>query len=134
MVVIAVAAYAWQGLQGSATAPGTHDDADKIVAAFEAQRSDQWVQSGGIVERTLKDDDEGSRHQRFIVRLRNGHSVLIAHKIDLAPRVPLARGDRVRFRGEFEWNNKGGVVHWTHHDPKRRIEGGWIEFDGETFK
>lgn len=134
VVLVAVLAYAWQGLQDRSVPSGGQDDAEAIVAAFKARRSDLWVSSGGTVERTLSDDNEGSRHQRFIVRLGNGHSVLIAHNIDLAPRVPLSRGDRVGFRGEFEWNDKGGVVHWTHHDPRRRIEGGWIEFDGRTFR
>ena len=134
IVVVALAAYAWQGLQDRGVAPRAGDDADAIVAAFEARRSDQWVQSGGIVERTLGDDNEGSRHQRFILRLRNGHTVLVAHNIDLAPRVPLSRGDRVAFRGEYEWNDRGGVIHWTHHDPQGRIDGGWLEFDGKTFR
>lgn len=110
------------------------DDAVKITQAFEAQQSDLWVESGGTVERSLKDDREGSQHQRFIVRLSNGHSVLIAHNIDLAPRVPLKVGDQVRFRGEFEWNPRGGVVHWTHHDPRGNKPGGWIAHADQTYK
>ena len=134
IIAVALAAYAWQGLQDRGPAPAGGDDADRVVAAFEAGRSDQWVQSGGVVERTLADDHEGSRHQRFIVRLRNGHTVLVAHNIDLAPRVPLSRGDRISFRGEYEWNDRGGVIHWTHHDPRGRHDGGWIEYEGKTFR
>lgn len=119
---------------GPDAASGGVDDAVKIAQAFEAQQSDLWVQSGGTVERSLKDDREGSQHQRFIVRLANGHSVLIAHNIDLAPRVPLQTGDRVRFRGEFEWNPRGGVVHWTHHDPRGKKIGGWIVHEDKTYK
>ncbi len=102
--------------------------ASPIDAAFEAGRSDVWLEAEGIVERLLPDDTHGSRHQRIIVRIPSGRTVLIAHNIDLAPRVePLGPGDRLRFRGEYEWNDKGGVVHWTHHDPSGRRRGGWIE-------
>lgn len=107
-------------------APSSVDDTDLIIQSFEAGRSDVWVQASGTVARTLADDNEGSRHQRFLVELRTGHTVLIAHNIDLAPKVPLSRGDEVEFRGEYEWNDRGGVVHWTHHDPRGRKEGGWI--------
>ena len=84
--------------------------------------------------RILPDDNVGSRHQRFIVTLESGHTVLLSHNIDLAPRVPLAQGDRVVFRGEYEWNERGGVVHWTHHDPGGRRPGGWIRHRGETYR
>ncbi|MFK7887524.1 MAG: DUF3465 domain-containing protein [Gammaproteobacteria bacterium] len=143
-VLIVVAAFValWfqQQEEGGAAQNGTSlptavaDDADRIVAAFEAQQGDLWVETSGVVDRLLKDDREGSQHQKFIVRLGNGHSVLIAHNIDLAPRVPVSTGDRVRFRGEYEWNNRGGVVHWTHHDPRGRKEGGWIALADEVYK
>ncbi|NNF15725.1 MAG: DUF3465 domain-containing protein [Gammaproteobacteria bacterium] len=102
------------------------DDTALIGRAFTEQRSDVWVQASGEVIRTLADDNEGSRHQRFLIRLSNGITILIAHNIDLAPRIPLGRGDEVEFRGEYEWNDKGGVIHWTHHDPRGRKQGGWI--------
>ena len=87
----------------------------------------------GTVHRTLSDDNHGSRHQRFIVRLASGRTVLIAHNIDLAERVPLAIGDPVIVRGEYEWTDKGGTIHWTHHDPKRWREGGWVEHGGVRY-
>lgn len=107
---------------------------DAIRKAFEAQRSDVIVTASGVVTKSLPDDNEGSRHQRFIVRFPGGLTVLVAHNIDLAPRVPLDEGDRVSFRGEYEWNDKGGVVHWTHHDPAGRHTGGWIEHEGRRFE
>lgn len=108
--------------------------AEPILEAFHAQQSDVWVQTQGTVQRVLSDDNEGSRHQRFILRLSSGHTVLIAHNIDLADRVPLSQGDTVMLRGEYEWNEKGGVVHWTHHDPRRRIDGGYIEHAGKRYR
>ena len=82
------------------------------------------------VAKSLPDDREGSRHQRFLIELATGHSILVAHNIDLADRIPLERGDSIRLRGQFEWNEKGGVIHWTHRDPKGQHEGGWIEHAG----
>jgi len=76
----------------------------------------------------LSDDNDDARHQRFILRLGNRQSLLIAHNIDLAQRVPLGLGDRVQFRGMYEWNELGGLVHWTHHDPHGVEEGGWIRY------
>lgn len=111
-----------------------HGAADKILDAFQAERSDMWIEGGGTVQRTLADDSEGSRHQRFIVRLANKHTILIAHNIDLAQRVPLKAGDPISFYGEYEWNEQGGVVHWTHHDPGNRREGGWIRHKGTTYR
>jgi hypothetical protein len=104
-----------------------------LNAVIEQQRSDVMVEFEAVVERLLADDNKGSRHQKFIVK--NGlNTILIAHNIDLAQRVPLNKGDVVKIRGEYEWNEKGGVVHWTHHDPQQRHEEGWIEHQGKKFK
>lgn len=116
----------------SDTKVGTGDAA--IEEAFRAERSGVMVESGGRVEKTLPDDNEGSRHQRFIVRLDSGRSLLVAHNIDLAKRVPLEEGDRVEFKGQYEWNDRGGVLHWTHHDPAGRHPGGWLEHEGRKYE
>jgi hypothetical protein len=42
-------------------------------------------------------------------------------------------GDRVQFRGVYEWNDLGGLVHWTHHDPHGLEEGGFIRLRSETY-
>ena len=64
-----------------------------------------------------------------------GQSVLIAHNIDLSSRLQgLAKGDRVGFFGEYEWNDKGGVVHWTHRDPRRRHPDGWLRYKGVLYQ
>ena len=61
-----------------------------------------------------------------------GRTVLIAHNIDLSPRVaPLRVGDRVEFAGEFEWNERGGVVHWTHPDPRGQHRAGYVRVAAE---
>lgn len=105
-----------------------------ILDAFAEERSDMLIDIAGEVDRVLSDDLEGSRHQRFILRLADNHTVLVAHNIDLAPRVPLQEGDRVEVRGEYEWNAQGGVIHWTHHDPDGRHLDGWILYNDEYYE
>jgi hypothetical protein len=112
----------------------TYDDS-AITRAFENGKSDVEVESEGVVTRVLADDRSGSRHQRFLVRVASGRTLLIVHNIDLASRVSgLTAGDTVRFRGEYEWNEKGGVLHWTHRDPNGRRKAGWIKHNGRTYQ
>ena len=106
-----------------------------IEQAFANRLSDQQVEGQGTVVKTLSDDTNGSRHQRFIVRLESGRTLLVSHNIDLAPRIDALRaGDTVAFYGEYEWNPKGGVIHWTHHDPQGRHPAGWIRHAGQTYQ
>jgi len=114
----------------------TGNDSDQVLAqAFAAQTSGFQVQGEGAVTRILPDDDEGGRHQRFIIRLRSAQTLLVAHNIDVAPRiVGLKVGDRVLFNGEYEWNPQGGVIHWTHRDRDGRHSGGWIQHGGQTYQ
>lgn len=115
------------------TEPGAADKA--LTAAFDNQQSNVQVHGNGRVTKVLADDNDGSRHQRFIVRLASGQTVLIAHNIDLASRVAsLQEGDSVEFYGEYEWNAKGGVVHWTHRDLERRHVDGWIKHNDRTYQ
>lgn len=83
-------------------------ESDRILGrAFESQTSKLQVEGQGIVKRILRDDNEGSRHQRFILELSSGQTLLIAHN-DVAPRIfGLQEGDEVDFRGEYDWNPRG---------------------------
>ncbi|WP_137719627.1 DUF3465 domain-containing protein [Methylobacillus flagellatus] len=111
------------------------DGVAAIAQAYAERRGNLQVQAEGVVSKLLKDDLQGSRHQRFILRLHNGQTVLVAHNIDLAPRITgLKAGDKVAFYGEYEWNNKGGVIHWTHHDPQGRHPAGWLRHNGHTYQ
>lgn len=111
-------------------------EADQILGeAYKNKRSDIQVQGQGRVEKILADDNKGSRHQRFILRLSSGQTLLVAHNIDLAPRIAgLQAGDSVGFYGEYEWNQRGGVVHWTHHDPTGRHAHGWLAHQGRRYQ
>jgi hypothetical protein len=118
----------------AASTPAASDDAS-IARAFANHARDVRVDGDGVVARVLPDDNQGDRHQRFLVRLPSGQSVLIVHNIDIAPRVQNLRvGDAIQFEGEYVWNDKGGLVHWTHHDPAARHRTGWIKYGGRTYQ
>ena len=108
---------------------------ETLARAFEQRISGVQVEGQGVVRRVLPDDNDGSRHQRFVVALSSGQTLLVAHNIDLAPRVVgLREGDVVSFSGEYEWNAEGGVIHWTHRDPSKRHPAGWIKHNGEVYQ
>ena len=119
--------------QPRSVSPGLATDA--ITEAFRSQQSGIEVTGAGIVSRILGDDQEGDRHQRFILTLDSGQTLLVAHNIDVAPRIDsLAVGDEISFQGVYEWNEKGGVLHWTHHDPHGQHEAGWVRHRGRTYQ
>jgi len=108
---------------------------DSIKSAYDQRQSSVQVQGSGRVKAILRDDNDGSRHQKFILVLKNGLSILVAHNIDLAPKITnLKKGDVVEFYGEYEYNPKGGVLHWTHRDPQSRHESGWLKHDGQIYQ
>ena len=111
------------------------DDQQKIIQAYQQQRSNVQVQAQGVVKAILPDDNDGSRHQKMILKLDNGLTVLIAHNIDLAPRIEgLKKGEVVEFYGEYEYSQKGGVIHWTHHDPRGKHIDGWLKYQGKMYQ
>jgi len=108
---------------------------EALARAFEQRTSYIQVEGQGVVRRVLSDDNDGRRHQRFVLALASGQTLLIAHNIDLAPRVVgLRKGDVVSFSGEYEWNAEGGVIHWTHRDPNKRHTAGWIKHNGKLYQ
>lgn len=108
---------------------------EALRRAFEERARNLLVEGQGVVKLILPDDNKGSRHQRFILQLNSGQTLLIAHNIDIAPRIlGLQKGDDVAFRGQYEWNPEGGVVHWTHHDPDGQHAAGWLKHHGQLYE
>lgn len=141
LVVVAGAAYYVADRGGVPLAEAASSTAaqrpaqDEARIAFEARARDRRITAFGVVERILADDRDGSPHQRFIIRTGGGISLLIAHNLDLAPRLSgLKVGDAVTVVGEYVWNDKGGLMHWTHDDPQGRHAVGYIEWRGKRYQ
>jgi hypothetical protein len=106
-----------------------------LEKAYANQQSQVQVQGSGVVVKVLADDNNGSRHQRFIIKLASGQTLLVAHNIDLAPKITaIKENDLISFFGVYEWNAKGGVIHWTHRDPNNRHLHGWLKHNGITYQ
>ena len=130
-----------RGNGGSARPPSdaprstrTQPDNAAILRMLSQRAHEKWVEGASIVVKVLRDDLDGDRHQKFLLRISNDDRVLVAHNIDLAPRVPLRAGDLVSYRGKYVWSEKGGVLHWTHHDPRRPGKGGWLRHEGKVYE
>ena len=144
IVVAAAALYLVYSLRAPQTLPGRSTSPvssqrrsaqSEVDAAFRDRRSSIQVAGSGVVSRILKDGLEGGRHQRFILTLASGTTLLVAHNIDIAPRIQnLSLGDTVSFVGEYEWNKRGGVLHWTHRDPANRHPHGRLEHEGKVYQ
>ena len=120
----------------TASNPSSETTSDAVIENTpEPWQSNDQIRGVGRVTRILADDNQGSRHQRFILTLPTGHTLLVAHNLDLAPRINnLRAGDTIEFYGEYIWNDKGGILHWTHHDPKGNHLGGWLKHHDELYQ
>lgn len=96
---------------------------------FRKKTTDQIVTVEGLVHRVLSDDVIGSQHQRFILKLPSGETLLVAHNLDIAPRiVGLETDSLIAVKGEYEWNELGGLIHWTHKSEDDGHEAGWVRY------
>ena len=136
IIVLLICAYiGWGQFNGSDDSAFTNQNDIVLSNAFNERISGVQAEGEGTVIKVLSDDNEGSRHQRFILKLHSGQTLLVAHNIDLAPRLSTLReGDVVTFNGEYEWNSKGGVIHWTHLDPNGYHEAGWLKHNGQIYQ
>lgn len=137
LIWAAVAAAIWFGCQYWQNQPqqAVQTAGQILQTAYEQKQSNIQAGGSGVVVKILPDDNKGTRHQRFILKLSGGQTLLVAHNIDLAQKIKgLKKGDKVEFYGEYEWSQKGGVIHWTHHDPQGRHADGWLKHNGVIYQ
>lgn len=111
----------------------SHEDITSLDYLYTNNISGQIITLDGKIIKILPDDNKGDKHQRFIIQ-SEGYTLLVAHNIDVSKKVPVNIGDGIRLKGEYEWNEKGGVIHWTHRDNKMKHEHGWIKFRNKIYQ
>ena len=124
-----------QTLESTPAIASASMEAGAITEAFSAHRNVPQVQGSGVVTKVLKDDIKGLQHQKFLLKVSDNITILLAHNIDLAPRVDdIHEGDVIAFKGEYIYTPKGGTVHWTHIDPRGNHQAGWLKHNGKTYE
>jgi len=125
------------------TAPASHGvqpPQNPIFGFYAARMSNVEVEEDGIVRRLLGTRrTRGGSHEGFIVDVPlqgSGQTltIKIEDNVDLTGPIPLKLGDHVHFRGEYVYDPRGGIVHWTHRDPRMRHAPGFIEVNGRFFQ
>ena len=116
--------------------PATTPDNAAVERDYAEKRSTVEVTAQGVVTSVLTDDSGPSGvHQRFIIRLAgSAQTVLVDNNVTIGRRTPVAPDDNVIVHGEYVWNDQGGLIHFTHHDPAPGHEGGWIELNGVRYQ
>jgi hypothetical protein len=116
----------------AACAPESGDAANGAVyGAWAGHRSRIEVTATGNVARILGTRSGPSgRHEGFLVHLRgaagHGLTVRVEDNVDVTGPIPLAPGDEVEVRGEYIYDQRGGLIHFTHRDRRGRHPGGYV--------
>jgi len=108
-----------------------------VCEAYSTQRSHVEVVADGTVTRLLGvAPGRVSPHEGFLLRLASGCSLVVRVEVntDFTGSIPLAEGQSAAVKGEYEYYPRGGVVHWTHRDPRGRHEGGYIATGGHVYE
>jgi len=106
----------------------------ELGRAMDARRGLRHVLAQNlVVVEILPDDVHGRRHQKWVVALADQRRVQVVFNSDFGPRVPVQLGQLQDVAGEYIWNSKGGLLHWTHYDPRGRRPDGYVQINGQIY-
>jgi hypothetical protein len=109
-----------------------------VYQSWAQQRSKVEVTASGSVAKVL-----GTRrgpsgvHTGFLLHLRGsegrGLTVRVEDNVDLTGPIPIRAGDDVEVRGEYIYDPRGGLIHYTHRDPRGRRAGGYVRIGNRMY-
>ncbi|MBD5654093.1 MAG: DUF3465 domain-containing protein [Candidatus Eremiobacteraeota bacterium] len=110
-----------------------------IYDAWRAGRSHVEVTASGTIARVLGTrPGRISAHEGFLLHLRGaagrGLTVRVEDNVDFTGAIPLQPGADVVARGEYVYDSRGGIVHYTHRDPRGRHAAGYVETGGKLYQ
>ena len=108
-----------------------------VCNAHVEHRSHVETTASGTLVRILRQSDgQYGPHAQFLVRLDSSCAltVRVAANERFTGPLPLRVGEHVLVHGEYEYYRSGGVIHWTHRDPRGHHDGGFIELSGRLYQ
>jgi len=124
---------------GCAGASGGTDPNGAVYAAWSEHRSHIEVTATGSVAHILGTRSGPSgEHEGFLLHLRGaagrGLTVRVEDNVDLTGPIPLHEGSDVEVRGEYIYDPRGGLIHYTHRDPRLRHSAGYVRVEGKIYQ
>lgn len=129
--------FVFAGCGGGATGADAGNAA--VYDAWRAGRSQVEVTASGSVVRQLGTrEGRSGAHEGFLLHLRGaagrGLTVRVEDNVDLTGAIALTPGAEVVVRGEYIFDARGGIIHYTHRDPRGRHAAGYIATGGKLYQ
>lgn len=117
------------------TAPVTNALDLNLIEVNNQQKRVRFVEAKNLkVIQLLADDTHGLEHQKFVVQMSNSRKITVVYNLDMCEKVPVQVGDTVSVGGEYIPTGKAsGIVHWTHFDPKKNRQDGYVAIGDRFF-
>ncbi len=61
-------------------------------------------------------------------------TVRVEDNVDLTGPIPLEPGEAAAVRGEYIYDPRGGLIHYTHRDPRGRHAAGYVQVAGRIYQ
>jgi hypothetical protein len=135
---ILAALAAASAVAGCAGGGGSDAGNAAVYDAWRAQRSNVEVTASGAVARIFGTRlGRSGEHEGFLLHLRgaagHGLTVRVEDNVDITGPIQLQTGDDVEVRGEYIFDPSGGIVHYTHHDPRGHHSSGYVKVRGRLY-
>ena len=125
-------------LAACAAASDTSSNA-AVYDAWRFHRSRVEVTASGAVARVLgAREGRSGAHLGFLLHLAGsegrGLTVRVEDNLDLTGPIPLSEGEFATVRGEYVYDPRGGLIHYTHRDPRGRHDAGYVQAGGRIYQ
>ena len=126
------------GCSASSDAPSEAGNA-AVYDAWRNGRTRFEVTARGSVARILGERTGPSGpHLGFLLHLTGsagrGLTVRVEDNLDLTGPIVLHEGDDATIRGEYIYDARGGLIHYTHRDRRGKHAAGYVQVEGRLYQ
>ena len=106
-----------------------------FIRAYQERVSGLQLSVSGKITHVFPSPETGDQHQKFIVQLDAGQSVMVIHNRALGSAIDgLLEGETIEVFGEYQWDQGGGIIRRTHQDPASHRQAGWVKYKGRIYR